>query len=323
MVQKSGNLTVFEVQNGAIIYNQRTKKTCRLGSGEYRFFKALESRKTAEELVEETGYNEADTRELIRLLDGYGLLESSRNSRDKTASKKHALVHDTSFLDVFSKPVWKHVFDGLTIVSLPALVFSILFMRGKIDVDGMIRSANLFHLIIMDLILAVSISLHEIFHAISARNNGAFCAEIGYKFDFILPSAYTTLCGIGEIKSRARKIQVFYSGMAVNALIAAGSLFMMNIQPLRNSLILFLIFSCNLCLILINCITLGGTDGYQILCQALNNMHLREDTVKMLKRQKPADAAKILFFSLTYIAEPAAIILLLITAIEKIGGRWI
>lgn len=323
MIQRNGDLTVFEVQNSAIVFNQRTKKSCRLGPGEYRFFLAMDGRKSMEELAEETDYDAADARELIRLFDGYGLLESSRKDADKKAAKKHVLLKNVSFPEAFSKPVCKHIFDFLMIISLPALVFAILYMRGKIDTEGMIRSAGIIHLIVMDLILAVSVSLHEIFHAVSARNNGAFCAEIGYKFDFIFPSAYTTICGISEIKKRSGRIQVFWAGMGINALIAAGSLLLMNIPPLRNNLYIFLVFSCNLCLILINCITAFRTDGYQLLCQLIGNTRLREDTLLMLKGLKPAEAGKIIYFMLTYIAEPAAVILLIITAIGKIGGRWL
>ena len=217
----------------------------------------------------------------------------------------------------------KLFFDFVILTAFPLLVLSIILMQGKIDVDSMIQSANILHIIVMDVILAISVSLHEIFHAIAAKSNGAFCAEIGYTFDFFIPSAYTTLCCVDEIKSKWRKVQVFFSGIAANALIAAISLLIMNIPSLGDSLFVFLIFSSNLCLILINSITLVKSDVYYILCYLFGNMNLKEDTTDMIKGKGCRNVGNVVYFLLTYIVEPVAIAVLLIIAFGKIGGKFL
>lgn len=323
LIKKNDNLLVFDVPSGAIVYNKLTKKSYRLGREEYALFKELDGEKTIEELSNKTSFSVDEIKKLLSIFDEYTLLVSSDFQISKNTKKKHTLIYEASFLKVFSNPILKIIFDLLIIVSIPALVFAIIFMQGKIDVDTMIKSANIIHIIVMDIILAISVSLHEIFHAIAAKNNGAFCAEIGYTFDFFVPSAYTTLCGVDEIKNKRRKAQVFFAGIAANALIAAISLLIMNVSCLRDSLFVFLIFSSNLCLILINSITFIKSDVYYILCSLSGNMNLKEDTANMIKGKSGHNVGNVIYFLLTYILEPLAIVVLLIIAFGKIGGKFI
>ena len=179
----------------------------------------------------------------------------------------------------------------------------------------------IFYVVVMDIILVVSISIHELFHAIAAKRNGAFCAEIGYKFELFLPCAYTTLCGIKEIKSKIKASQVFYSGIGANGIIAAVSLLLMNSNLLKNSLFVFLIFGCNLCLILVNSILIIKSDVYYIFCVLSGKMNLKEETKEMIKGKCCVTTGKVIYFLLSYVVEPIAVIVLLIIAIGKIGGK--
>lgn len=321
LMQKGENLLVFKLPLGAIVYNNLTKKSYKLGNEEYALFKELDGEKTIEELTNMTSFSVDEIKCLLSVFDSYALLASSEIQIDKNTKKKHTLTYEASFLKVFSNPVLKIIFDFLTFVSVPALFFAIVFMQGKINVDKMIKSANIVYVVIMDVILAVSVSLHEIFHAIAAKNNGAFCAEIGYTFDFFVPSAYTTLCGVDEIKSRGRKVQVFFAGIAANALIAAISLLIMGIPCLGDSLFMFLIFSSNLCLILINSITCFKSDVYYILCSLFDNMNLKEDSTNMIRSKGGKNIGNVMYLILTFIVEPTAIVALLMIAFEKIGGK--
>lgn len=321
LMQKGENLLVFKLPLGAIVYNKLTKKSYKLGNEEYALFKELDGEKTIEELTNMTSFSVDEIKCLLSVFDSYALLASSEIQIDKNTKKKHTLTYEASFLKVFSNPVLKIIFDFLTFVSVPALFFAIVFMQGKINVDKMIKSANIVYVVIMDVILAVSVSLHEIFHAIAAKNNGAFCAEIGYTFDFFVPSAYTTLCGVDEIKSRGRKVQVFFAGIAANALIAAISLLIMGIPCLGDSLFMFLIFSSNLCLILINSITCFKSDVYYILCSLFDNMNLKEDSTNMIRSKGGKNIGNVMYLILTFIVEPTAIVALLMIAFEKIGGK--
>ncbi len=321
LMQKGENLLVFKLPLGAIVYNKLTKKSYKLGNEEYALFKELDGEKTIEELTNMTSFSVDEIKCLLSVFDSYALLASSEIQIDKNTKKKHTLTYEASFLKVFSNPVLKIIFDFLTFVSVPALFFAIVFMQGKINVDKMIKSANIVYIVIMDVILAVSVSLHEIFHAIAAKNNGAFCAEIGYTFDFFVPSAYTTLCGVDEIKSRGRKVQVFFAGIAANALIAAISLLIMGIPCLGDSLFMFLIFSSNLCLILINSITCFKSDVYYILCSLFDNMNLKEDSTNMIRSKGGKNIGNVIYLILTFIVEPTAIVALLMIAFEKIGGK--
>lgn len=321
IIQKNEKLLTFDLPSGAIIYNTFTKKSHRLGIAEYSVFKAIDGKCTIDELASITGYDTPSMYALLKLFDTYGFLASSEMKTDKQTSKKHTLVYKASFLDAFSKSAYKNIFDLLVLSAFPLLIAAIVFMQGKIDVDMMIDSANIVHVLVMDLILAVSIGLHEIFHAIAAKSNGAFCAEIGYTFDFLTPMAYTTLCGIDEIKSKLRRIEVYFAGISANALIATISLLLMNMSSLNGSLFMFLVFACNLCLIIVNCITLFKSDGYYIFCNIFNTMTLKEDMIAMLKGKIHITPARVLYFILSYLLEPAAIIVLLITAINKIGGN--
>lgn len=323
LMQKNENLLVFDTPSGAIVYNKFTKKSYRLGKEEYALFKELDGEKTVEELMNKTSFSVEQIKNLLNLFDKYTLLASSDIQISKSAKKKHTLIYEASFLKVFSNPILKNIFDFLIFVSVPVLLFAMIFMRGKIDVNTMIKSVNIIHIVVMDLILALSVSLHEIFHAIAAKNNGAFCAEIGYTFDFFIPSAYTTLCGVDEIKSKGRKVEVFFAGIAANALIAATSLLLMNIPYFRDSLFVFLIFSSNLCLIIINSITFIKSDLYYILCSLFSNMNLKEDSTNMTKGKSCKNAGNVIYFLLTYIVEPVAIVVLLIIAFGKIGGKFL
>ena len=247
LMQKNENLLVFDTSSGAIVYNKFTKKSYRLGKKESALFKELDGEKTIDELMNKTSFSVEEIENLLNLFDKYTLLASSDIQISKSAKKKHTLIYEASFLKVFSTPILKIIFDFLIFVSFPVLLFAMIFMREKIDVDTMIKSVNIIHIVVMDIILALSVSLHEIFHAIAAKNNGAFCAEIGYTFNFFIPSAYTTLCGVDEIKSKRRKVDVFFAGIAANALIAATSLLLINIPCFRDSLFMFLIFSSAHC----------------------------------------------------------------------------
>lgn len=323
LIQKNENLLVFDLPSGAIVYNKLTKKSYRLGKEEYALLKELDGEKTIEEPTAKTNFSVDEIKNLLSVFDSYALLASSEIQISKNTKKKHTLIYEASFLHVFSNPILKIIFDYLIIASVPVLIFAIIFMQGKIDVDMMIKSANIIHIVVMDIILAISVSLHEIFHAIAAKNNGAFCAEIGYTFDFFVPSAYTTLCGVDEIKSKGRKVQVFFAGIAANAVIATISLLLMNIPCLRNSLFVFLIFSSNLCLILINSITSIKSDVYYILCSIFDNMNLKEDATNMIKGKGCRNIGNVIYFTLTYIIEPAAIVVLLVIAFGKIGGKFL
>lgn len=323
MLKKNENLLVFDLPSGAIVYNKLTRKSYRLGKEEYALFKELDGEKTIEELTNKTSFSVDEIKSLLSVFDSYTLLASSENQIGKNAKRKHTLIYEASFLNVFSTPALKIIFDFLISASVPMLVFVIIFMQGKINVDMMIKSANIIHIVVMDIILAMSVSLHEFSHAIAAKNNGAFCAEIGYTFDFVFPSAYTTLCGVNEIKSNGRKVQVFFAGIAANALIAAISLLLMNIPSLKDSLFVFLIFSSNLCLILINSITFVKSDVYYMLCSLFGNMNLKEDSTNMLKGKSCRNIGNIVYFILTYIIEPAVFVVLLVIAFGKIGGKFL
>lgn len=321
LMQKSENLLVFDIPSGAIVYNKLTKNSYKLGKEEYALFKELDGEKTIEELANKTNFCVDEIKALLGLFDKYTLLASSDIHISKSAKKKHTLIFETSFLKTLSYPILKCIFDFLIIISFPVLVIAIIFLRGQIDVGAMVKSANIIHVIAMDIILAISVSIHEIFHAISAVNNGAFCAEIGYTFNFFVPSAYTTLCGVDEIKTKACKMQVFFAGIAANALIAAISLLLMYIPCLRDSLFVFLIFSSNLCLIIINSITFIKSDVYYMLCSLFENMNLKEDATNMIKGKCCKNAGNMVYCVLTYFIEPVAIIILLLIAFEKIGGK--
>lgn len=321
LIQKNENLLLFDLASGAIVYNKVTKKSYKLGTEEYALFQQIDGHRTIDELAVQSNFDIVSVREILKAFESYGLLAYSELTPDKQQKKKHTLLYEASFLDIFKRPAFRCFFNVLIILSFPALVFAIVFMRGKINVETMIQSANIVHIVIMDLILAISVSLHEISHAISAKINGAFCAEIGYKFDFFVPLAYTTLCGVDEIVSRKRKIQVFYSGIAVNALIATISLLLMNISCFQESLVVFLIFSCNICLILVNSITFIKSDVYYILCCLFGDKNLKEETTKMLRKKGCISIGNMVYFMLTYIIEPVAIIVLLAIAFGKMGGK--
>ena len=314
-------ISIFEIDDGAIVYNRITKRSYRIGSKEYSLFMKLDGQTTNEELSQKTGYSIESISKMLVLLESYQLLSTSNLNCDKLTKKKHAIVYNTSFLKVFSKPIFRFLINSLTVVSFPLLLFSIIFMRGKIDAENIINTVNIRHFILMDLFLAFSVGLHELAHAVTASNNGAFCAEIGYKLDLFIPSAYTTICGIDEIKSKAKRVQVFFSGIALNAIIASVAVLLMNISLLKNNSILFILFCANILLILINSILFVKSDLYYIFCNLLDEPNLKENTIKMLQRKSCFSIGKVVYFLLTFIIEPIAVLILLLTALGKIGGN--
>lgn len=323
-LKQSKHLKIFEIDEGAIIYNKRTKKSCKLGKNEYLIFKEIDGRNTLVDIVDRYGLNMSDMDKLLCLFEKYKLFEENEREyyekKGKMFFSKRGLLYNDHFLDVFSCDILKFIFNVVSIISIPLLIVCIVYMRGRIEVEQIISNVNILHILLMDLLLAISVSLHEFAHAICAKNNGAFVGEIGVKFDFFVPSAYTTLCGIDEIRSKYKKIQIFGGGMAINALIATGSLYMLSFPAFENNLIVFMLFSVNVCLIIVNCITAVKSDLYYVLVYILNEPNLKEDTIQIFKGEKRITWRRFVYIVVSYVFEPIVIISLLFIALKKIGG---
>lgn len=312
---------IFMIENGAIIYNKQTRKSCILGEMEYKVYSLLDGTKELEDISVLCQVDEDALTGLLQIFNKYELLECNEidNPPPKAFLGKRTLFYGIRYPRFISSSIFRRFMNMLFLLSFPLLIASVFFMNGKVNIDEIIKSVNVIHLLTMDIFLAVSISIHEFFHALFAHINGAFCAEIGYKFDFLCPVAYTTLCGVNRIPSKYKKIQIFLSGMASNAFIASISLLAMNSPALNNNIFLFMIFSVNLCLIIVNCITAGNTDLYLVFTVLSNDCYLRRNALQSIKNKTLAkNLFNFMYLLFTFVLQPAIIIMLLAIALMKI-----
>lgn len=319
-LKKSENLKIFELEEAFLIFHKETKKTYRMSREEYEcmnlFFEGMDLELIAKNRGVELHILQKKVEELKR-----AKIIEDEISRDKTKNTlckwKKGIVYDDRFFYAFVNKCGVGI-EFIYYLSFPLLVFSIICTRGNVDIEGIISQVGIFEFIVMDFIAALAISVHEVAHAFFAIKNGAFVGELGVKMDFFTPMAYTTICGIDTLKRTYKKIQIYAAGLTANAMMAAISLLLMNINVFKNSVVLYMCFSVNVCLILGNCVTAFKTDGHYILSIILNEPDFYESIKKFLSIETNRKYKVVIYACISYVVQPIIVIILLNIALKKI-----
>ena len=121
--------------------------------------------------------------------------------------------------------------------------------------------------------------LHELSHAITAKSVGANIAEIGIMMYWFLPFAYTSICGMANVKSKIQRIRAYSSGIIVN--IEMMSLFSIllffNNEYIKSAVIGILI--SNATIIISNLLIFLKLDTYYIMEEILDEKNFRENSI--------------------------------------------
>lgn len=318
--KKSENLKIFEVEDGFLVFHKKTKKTHRMGVEEYELLNMFDGTTKLELIAQRYGVSMDELQNRIAYLKQEQIIddmELEKKSQRTILKWKKGILYNDQVLNVFMDK-WGGLLEVIYYLSMPLLILTIIYMRGKVDIEGIIHQVGIFEFIVMDFIAAFAISVHEIAHAIFAKKNGAFVGEIGIKMDFFTPMAYTTICGIDTVKKTYKKVQIYSAGLAANAIMAAISLLLMNIKVFDNSIVLYMCFSMNICLILGNCITAFKTDGYYLLSTILDESDFHGSIKKIWAIENKRKCKTFIYICVSYIVQPIIIIMLISVALKKI-----
>lgn len=324
---KSQDVVPFHYDDEVLIYNKITKVTCSIGIQEYSVLEKYTDSASIEEVAIICNLPKEQINELTSLFLQHGLLDREKDAYTiKTAPsskrKKHTLIYGDNWIIPITSPFLAKTVALLLWLSIPFLIIAITISRGKIDVNTIIQSINIIDILWIDVILSLSIFLHELAHAFSAKLNGAHIGEIGVVFDIITPLAYTTICGIHKTKSKYHKIKIYFAGIAVNLYIAGGSLLISKATNGILSKYSFMAFGTNFCISLINSLLLFDTDLFKIFTIVSGCSDCRGHLINAVKSKnmRSITAWEWLLIVVGYIIEPAVVIILLVIAIKKTYG---
>lgn len=320
----SKQLKFFINEKEVIVYNKKTKCSYSLGHKEYEILLECDGIKPIYDIAYEFGISEPSLNILLELFKNNHLLDGYDDvvGKHSLLFKKYGLVYSENWIRPFKRKGMKSICEFFLWSSFLFALFMLAYMNGKIEVRNIINNITFLDIIILNVMLAVSLFLHEAAHAISAVINGACFGEIGVKFDLVTPIAYTSICGISAVKSRYRKVKIYFSGVSVNAFIAGISLLIMNSLSAFNSKYLFMLFGVNLCLVLLNCLIFMDTDVYKVICVILDEENLKYNTIMFLKQHRLQNirVKYVVFGLIGYCLEPALFVCLIAIALHKIFG---
>lgn len=310
-------LKVFNIEEGVIIYNTKTKKTYSLGAFEYDVLTMLNGENTIEDISIKLDCNSQNIKKLIKVFHHNCMLEGDI-TREKKNSFKWGVLYNDTLLDFFTGKYISWLLNILFIISIPALILMFVYSYGKLDTAYFIENIGIIDLIFFYIAMIVSIAIHEIAHAVFAKIGGAFVGEIGIMMDFIMPVAYTTLCGIHLVKSRYKQFRIYMSGIACNAWIAVGSLGLLHVSQFEKNKFIFIVFSINVCLIIVNCFLFIDSDLYCAIASLAGDFQLRKHSIEAIFNVHRAKFINVCYIVLAYIIEIIAIIYIILKAIQNI-----
>lgn len=276
----------FEREGSITVYNRMTGKTYSIGRKEYDILKNLDGTKTSEELsLISKSYSVDEIDSLISKFETIGFIRNKEiKSKINILKIKKGLINANKWINP------NHIIPKI-------LAFIIIYLSIPLFLVGLYlgyKNINLIYKILENSITSPSIiilipttlfvlSLHELGHAIVARNKGVNVPDIGIMLYWFMPCAYTNLTGITFIQSKAVKLLIFFSGMFVNMGLSGIALILL--QFTSGKLYDFLIWFAvsNLSIILVNLLIFLKLDGYFILQELLCEKKLREKSFKYIK----------------------------------------
>ncbi|MDQ0149648.1 site-2 protease family protein [Eubacterium multiforme] len=272
-------------ENKGIIFNKNKKKSYILGTEEFKVFKKLDGRRSINQLQKECNYYTIDDIcSLIIEFHKLGILNEEEDDYEKIkiSNIKIPLFCPDKKMDEI-KNIIKVFSNIIKYVSLPIFICGIY----KFDFENFYKAIKHFSLIESGIIsfvfMIIVVALHELGHAIVAKNNGAYVPEIGIMLYYLLPVAYTTVCGT-QILKKKKKIEILLAGIEVNLFLLGITMFLIKILPkgYENIILISLILS-NIIPILSNISIFYKFDFYYILQELLEEYKLKENSDKFIK----------------------------------------
>lgn len=119
---------------------------------------------------------------------------------------------------------------------------------------------------------------HELGHALACKRHGVRCPDIGFLFVLGTPCLYCDVSESWRLKNRWHRASIAAAGIYVELVIAALAswLWLFTDSGSANTLALQTMFVCSISTILINANPLMRFDGYHILADWADEVHLRQ-----------------------------------------------
>ncbi len=154
-----------------------------------------------------------------------------------------------------------------------------LFFLIYLYLNSKINFLNLKNTPILSICLLTIFILHELGHAIAAKNYGSKPKEIGFGFYLLTPALYCNLSDIWKL-SISKRIIVNLSGVYVQTLL---SFLLILINVFINEPLIHQLIFTNFVIIIINLNPFLKYDGYWILTDFLDSPNLRTESFHSLK----------------------------------------
>lgn len=284
----SNDIEMFDMDDGRIeVFNKNTKKSYIIGKKEYTILKELNGSKSYKELAENSNsYNEEMIKRLILKFEQIGFIKGKEKkeklnilkmkkgimSPNKVLKRNNNFIKIANFIIVY--------------LSLPLFIFGMCISGEKILKMSRLFIDNIDFKLILFMYIAsfVSITLHELSHAIVARSKKMNVAEFGIMLYWFIPCAYVNLNGIAFVKSKKDRILILMAGILSNGAIAGITMILANFVEEMLTKYLMIIAIVNISIIFSNLVIYMKFDGYYILEQFLEISKLREKSFGNLKQ---------------------------------------
>lgn len=213
-MRKNANIQIFRKDSHCVLFDIKTKKSFNVGEEEFKLWNSLDGRELCKI---DSVFSEEEKIKLIKIFEEVGLLESTARKIKRSGKYKKALVCPDAFLERHN--LLLSIYGYLLFGGMMAMV-PVIFLCDFIDIKSIIiRNMNVETGLLGIIFVIISLSFHELSHAVIAKKNGAVVPEIGVMLNFILPCAYTTVCDTQNIPTIGKKIQVALAGIGGNILL--------------------------------------------------------------------------------------------------------
>jgi len=280
-LQINENIDIQQVSGHITIYNRSEKKGFVIGKNVYKILSNLNGKNGIKELCALSNeYTEQDILELLETFYNLGFLRIKK-VRKKTIKDfwrfKVELIDGNVFFKQDSLLV-KVISQFILWGSLPIFMWGIIAMYNKRMqmiwlMNQQVQNIPVVALLIVFWILS---AIHEIAHAVVARNFGVPVPDIGLMFYALVPYAYTDLTFISLLEKKREKLCCLLAGIMSNLMIA-GIFGIVSAYALNA--FCFEIAVLNVLICLTNLMVFFKLDGYFILALLLDENHMRERAI--------------------------------------------
>lgn len=274
-------IDIQQVSGRITIYNRSEKKGFVIGQSVYKILSNLNGKNGIKELCGlNDEYTEQDILELLETFYHLGFLRIKK-IRKKTIKDfwrfKVELINGNTFFKQDSLPV-KAASRFILWGSLPIFIWGIIAIYNKrMQLIGLM-SQQVQNIPIVALLIAFWLlsAIHEMAHAVVARNFGVSVPDIGLLFYALIPYAYTDLTFISLLEKKWKKLCCLLAGIMSNLMIA-GIFGIVSAYTLNTFCVEIAVLNVLICLT--NLMVFFKLDGYFILALVLDENHMRERAI--------------------------------------------